>query len=248
MLPEQGRGYWRCEVDFRFDLLKIGVITPILLLDMNETFELRTKPTQARSAAKFDHILDTAVILLETEGWDGFSTNVLAERAGVGIQTLYRYFPNKLSVVATLAQRTIQEWNEWFSDFDSFFAKDLDDASNNAFLFFIENLKNQPGGVAIRRAMNASPALRKMDQEDNRKMAKRYSQALFRHFALDHPEQFYSAALTVIEASLAITDLTFDIPEDEARELIEEFVLMQNLFIREKVRLLTEANQQKGAK
>ena len=210
---------------------------------MQETFELRTKPTQDRSAATFDRILDTAIILLETEGWDGFTTNALAERAGIGIQTLYRYFPNKLSVVATLAQRIIEEWNEWFSDFDSFIAVDLRNSSNNAFLLFIENLKNQPGGVAIRRAMNASPALRKMDREDNRKMAKAFSDALFRHLGLDHPEKFYFAALTIIEASLAITDLTFESPDDEARQLIEEFVLMQNLFIQEKVTRLTEANQ-----
>jgi len=214
---------------------------------MQETFELRAKPTQARSAAKFDHILNTAVILLETEGWDGFSTNVLAERAGVGIQTLYRYFPNKLSVVATLAQRIIAEWNDWFSDFDRFVSKDEKSGRNNAFVFFIDKLKNQPGGVAIRRAMNASPALKAMDQEDNRKMAKEYSNALFRHLELDHPEQFYSAALTIIEASLAITDLTFDIPEDEGNQLIEEFVLMKNLYIREKVRQLTEANNRIGA-
>jgi AcrR family transcriptional regulator len=214
---------------------------------MQETFELRTKPTQARSAEKFDHILDTAIILLETEGWDGFSTNVLAERAGVGIQTLYRYFPNKLSVVATLAKRIIEEWNEWFSDFDIFISAKEESRGNNAFVFFIDKLKNQPGGVAIRRAMNASPALKKMDQKDNRKMAKGCSDALFRHLELDHPEQFYSAALTVIEASLAITDLTFDIPEDEAEQLIEEFVLMKNLYIREKVRHLTEANNKIGA-
>jgi len=138
---------------------------------MQDTFELRTKPIQDRSAAKFDRILDTAIILLETEGWDGFSTNALAKRAGIGIQTLYRYFPNKLSVVATLAQRIILEWNEWFSDFDRFIAEDLKNGSNSAFLLFIENLKNQPGGVAIRRAMNASPALREMDREDNREAA-----------------------------------------------------------------------------
>ncbi|MEP4487155.1 MAG: TetR/AcrR family transcriptional regulator [Halioglobus sp.] len=212
---------------------------------MQETFELRTKPTQERSAAKFDRILDTAIILLETEGWDGFSTNALAERAGIGIQTLYRYFPNKLSVVATLAQRIILEWNEWFSDFDSLIAEDLQNSSNNAFLLFIENLKNQPGGVAIRRAMNASPALRKLDREDNRKMAKEFSSALFRHLNLDNPEQFYPAALTVIEASLAITDLTFESPEDEAKQLINEFILMQNLFIQERVKQVTEATHAK---
>jgi len=210
---------------------------------MQETFELRTKPIQVRSAAKFDRILDTAIILLETQGWDGFSTNALAQRAGIGIQTLYRYFPNKLSVVATLAQRIIDEWNEWFSDFDSFIAQDLKKNTSHALLLFIENIKNQPGGVAIRRAMNASPALRKMDREDNRKMAKEFSNALFRHLGLVHPEKFYVAALTIIEASLAITDLTFESPEDEAEQLIEEFILMQNLFIQEKVKQLTEANE-----
>ena len=113
---------------------------------MQETFELRTKPTQVRSAAKFDRILDTAIILLETEGWDGFTTNALAERAGIGIQTLYRYFPNKLSVVATLARRVILEWNEWFSDFDSFMAGDLKNSSNNAFLLFMPAGKVQREG------------------------------------------------------------------------------------------------------
>jgi len=212
---------------------------------MQDTFELRTKPIQDRSAAKFDRILDTAIILLETEGWDGFSTNALAKRAGIGIQTLYRYFPNKLSVVATLAQRIILEWNEWFSDFDRFIAEDLKNGSNSAFLLFIENLKNQPGGVAIRRAMNASPALREMDREDNRTMAKEFSNALFRHLNMDNPEQFYSPALTVIEASVAITDLVFDSPEDEGKQLIDEFILMQSLFIGERVKQLTEKTKVK---
>ena len=213
---------------------------------MQEVFQLRAKPIQDRSAAKFDLILDTAIVLLETEGWDGFSTNALAERAGIGIQTLYRYFPNKLSVVAALAQRIIQEWNEWYSDFDSVIAEDLKKSNNSGLLFFIENLKNQPGGVAIRRAMNASPALRKMDREDNRKMAKGFSDALFRHLGLDYPEKFYFAAITVIEASVAIIDLAFESSEDDAKQLIEEFILMQNLFIQEKVKRLTEAKQAEG--
>ncbi|MDG1204091.1 MAG: TetR/AcrR family transcriptional regulator, partial [Pseudomonadales bacterium] len=82
---------------------------------MNE-LEIRRRPVQTRSAKTFDHILDTAIVVLEETGWDGFSTNLLAERAGIGIQTLYRYFPNKLSVVATLARRLISEWDSWFTE------------------------------------------------------------------------------------------------------------------------------------
>ena len=205
---------------------------------MQHLLELRTKPTQARSAATFDHILDTAITLLEEDGWDGFSTNLLAERAGIGIQTLYRYFPNKLSVVATLAKRIISEWNEWFSDFDRFFAADLESTGNEAFLLYINNLKNQPGGVAIRRAMNASPVLRELDREDNRHMARQFTQALFRHLDREPPEDFYYVFLTIIEASIAITDLIFDSSEAEAEKLIEEFTMMQTLFIQAKIKQL----------
>ena len=46
--------------------------------------------------------------------------------------------------------------------------------------------------------------------------------------------------LTVIEASLAITDVAIDSPEADAEKMIEEFVLMQTLFIKEKTRQIRE--------
>ena len=42
---------------------------------MNE-LEIRRRPVQARSAKTFDHILDTAIVVLEETGWDGFSTKI----------------------------------------------------------------------------------------------------------------------------------------------------------------------------
>ena len=124
---------------------------------MNE-LEIRRRPVQTRSAKTFDHILDTAIVVLEETGWDGFSTNLLAERAGIGIQTLYRYFPNKLSVVATLARRLISEWDSWFTE------AGMSDFGGAGLERFVDRLKNQPGGVAIRQAMAASPALRALDR------------------------------------------------------------------------------------
>ena len=205
-----------------------------------EHLELRAKPRQARSAATFDHILDTAIIVLEQDGWDAFSTNVLAERAGIGIQTLYRYFPNKLSVVATLAQRIIGEWDEWFEDFDRFVSQDIERGAENGFLFFLEKLKNQPGGVAIRRAMNASPVLREMDREDNRRMANGFADAFARQSGDKNAGDFFYMFLTVIEASLAVADVVLDSPKAESEQMIDEFVFMQSLFIKERTRQIRE--------
>lgn len=62
----------------------------------------RRKPKQARSKEKVDRILAAARDLLGREGVDAFNTNRIAERAGVGIGSLYEYFPNKQAIVTRL--------------------------------------------------------------------------------------------------------------------------------------------------
>ncbi|MEM1436738.1 MAG: TetR/AcrR family transcriptional regulator [Pseudomonadota bacterium] len=187
--------------------------------------DIRRRPVQARSAKTFDHILDTAIVVLEETGWDGFSTNLLAERAGIGIQTLYRYFPNKLSVVATLARAMIKEWESWFVD------ADIGWFGQSGVERFVERLKNQPGGVAIRQAMTASPVLRELDREDNRRYAERFAAQLVKR---DDSVDYEDAVLTVlvaIEAALAVVDLNYDLPAAQAERVTKLCVEMQSTFL-----------------
>lgn len=200
---------------------------------MNE-LEIRRRPVQARSARTFDHILDTAIVVLEETGWDGFSTNLLAERAGIGIQTLYRYFPNKLSVVATLARRLISEWDSWFADVDS------DSLGRTGLELFVERLKNQPGGVAIRQAMAASPALRELDREDNRRMAELFARDLVRRDGKVDYEDAVLSILVAIEAALAVVDLTYDLPTVQADRLTGLCVEMQSAFLANRFPILAK--------
>ena len=72
---------------------------------MKDTENARKIPSQARSRATLDIILEAAAQLLESVGEGGFNTNALAERAGVSIGTLYRYFPDKQSIIAALARQ-----------------------------------------------------------------------------------------------------------------------------------------------
>ena len=72
---------------------------------MKDVENARKIPSQMRSRATLDIILEAAAQLLESAGERGFNTNALAERAGVSIGTLYRYFPDKQSIIAALARQ-----------------------------------------------------------------------------------------------------------------------------------------------
>lgn len=200
---------------------------------MND-LELRRRPTQARSAATFDHVLATAIVLLEDVGWDGFTTNLLAERAGIGIQTLYRYFPNKLCVVATLAQRLIAEWDEWVADTDRFF--DAHGAINwgHAIRAYVEGLRDQPGGIALRRAMTASHALRGLDREDNERMAAHFAKALVARDAAIDLDYAVVTIRVALESGLAVLDLTYEMPPEQAEVHLATCMDMQQAFLEQR--------------
>jgi AcrR family transcriptional regulator len=62
----------------------------------------RTQPLQKRAKETVDLILETAAELVDEVGVVAFTTNLLAQRAGIRIRTIYRYFPNKLGVLRAL--------------------------------------------------------------------------------------------------------------------------------------------------
>jgi len=63
----------------------------------------RRSPRQGRSKATVDAILEAATRILEAG--ETFTTNHVAERAGVSVGTLYQYFPDKTAIVHALGAR-----------------------------------------------------------------------------------------------------------------------------------------------
>lgn len=61
----------------------------------NASFELRKTPKQARSRNTVEVILEAATRILQEGGLAAFNTNAVAERAGIGVASLYDYFPGK---------------------------------------------------------------------------------------------------------------------------------------------------------
>jgi AcrR family transcriptional regulator len=65
----------------------------------------RRIPRQRRAEETVSAILEGAAQVLEAGGSAGFTTNRVAERAGVSIGTLYQYFADKGELLRALAER-----------------------------------------------------------------------------------------------------------------------------------------------
>jgi len=70
----------------------------------------RRKPNQQRAKFTHDTILSAAAQVLEYEGEASFTTNRVAEKAGVSIGSLYQYFQHKESILIALAEREEQKF------------------------------------------------------------------------------------------------------------------------------------------
>ncbi|WP_144143502.1 TetR/AcrR family transcriptional regulator [Paraburkholderia sp. BCC1884] len=65
----------------------------------------RKAPVQRRSAQTVEAVLEAAAQILETQGFEGYTTNAVAERAGASIGSLYQYFPNRDALTVALIER-----------------------------------------------------------------------------------------------------------------------------------------------
>jgi AcrR family transcriptional regulator len=70
----------------------------------------RSQPQQARSRDKLDRILMAAAQLLGELPYDEVGTRLIAERAGVSVGSLYRFFPDKDSIVQALLAAWLEDF------------------------------------------------------------------------------------------------------------------------------------------
>lgn len=71
---------------------------------------LRRVPVQGRSVARVQRMLDTCAQIVDELGYEGLTTTLLAERAGVAIGSVYQFFPDKRAVVQALTHRHVQAY------------------------------------------------------------------------------------------------------------------------------------------
>lgn len=74
--------------------------------------EKRRVPTQARSRKRYEAILDAAAELFAELGFEGTTTEAIAQKAGSSIGSVYQFFGNKKAIYLAMAERLMAREEE----------------------------------------------------------------------------------------------------------------------------------------
>jgi AcrR family transcriptional regulator len=166
------------------------------------------KPSQARSLATFANILDAATDIILERGVKGLNTNLVAERAGINIGTLYHYFPNKNAILSELfgIQQSRRD-DVLFEKLDALpDTPDVRRWTTELFEIIRQLRAGEPTTLPLRRAFNSVPELAELDRVATNRYAEHLAGLLSQRFAGIEPRQGHAMANLLIAITLAVLD------------------------------------------
>lgn len=188
---------------------------------MSALARARRAPAQERSRRTVRRILDAAEQIVGEEGVEAATTRAIAERAGVAIPSLYRFFADRDDIldavleqmVADLDERAAALEEEWRPDtVEELIGLELD--------LHVEFYERHPTAAALWFGGRASPAVTGAIRARNHKLAAR-----LRRLIVDHglwPEETPPMAVDLlVELGDRVLELAFRNPGPPEREALE---------------------------
>ncbi len=80
-----------------------------MLEGSSKSAQMRRKPQQARSTERVNHILNVADEVFAEMGFEAATTIEIAARAKTSVGSLYRFFPDKATILKALAVRYLEQ-------------------------------------------------------------------------------------------------------------------------------------------
>lgn len=187
------------------------------------TNPLRTEPQQARARHAVDAILGAAGDLLDEGGYDALTTKAVAERAEVNIATLYRYFPDKLSLVRALHQRIEAAVAPALEAAAQGIAQQRDwRAGVTAWVDTLDRLRRSTVGFdGLTRSLTVSATLRPIRDEFDAGVTRSLAEALrARNSSLDARQARTTAATTVAAVNGVLADRNGKKPANPSASIV----------------------------
>lgn len=173
------------------------------------TAVIRNEPVQARSAARLTALLDAAAVVIQEIGYERLTTAMVADRAGASIGTVYRYFPDRIAVLQSLAARNAERTSGLaLAEIGNTAHPDWKIALSAAFQHVVVAYRDEPGFASLRygdvidlRPMVGIPPMQAF--------ADRVFEALVRRFDLDGSDEARVAFAAAVIASDALAARAF---------------------------------------
>ncbi len=196
-----------------------------------EVAPLRRKPVQQRSAQRVEKMLEACAQLIDEVGYDGLTTTLIAERAGVAVGSLYQFFPDKRAVVQELTLRNLERFVQTVSEhFEQAELAHWWDAVDGVFEVYLLMHREVPAFSKLHFGDVVDLRLLDENKDNNAVIAEKLTGLLAEQFELNGTELQLPLAVAV-EAADAVLHLAFrrDPSGDpmlvaEAREMVRGYL------------------------
>ena len=192
---------------------------------------LRRKPVQQRSAQRVERMLEACASLIDELGYDGVTTTLIAERAGVAVGSLYQFFPDKRAVVQAL---TLQNLERFMANvvqrFDSAELEHWWDAVDSMFDVYVEMHRTVPAFSRLHFGDVVDTRLLDEGKDNNAVIAEGLAALISERFGRSMAELQLPVAVA-IEAADGVLKFAFrrndsgdQVVVDEAKALIKGYL------------------------
>ncbi|MGW3987842.1 TetR family transcriptional regulator [Streptomyces sp. NPDC004830] len=186
------------------------------------TTPLRRAPVQRRSAERLTRILDACADLLDEVGYDALSTRAVAQRAGVPIGSVYRFFGNKRQMADALAQRNLERYTVRIAQrLEGAGAEAGWRGAMDAVLDEYLEMKRTAPGFSLVDFGNQIPVGARQ-AEPNHRVADRLTELLGGYLDREPDEDLRRVFLVAVETADTLVHLAFRVAPEGDPKVIEE--------------------------
>ncbi len=177
-------------------------------------------------------MLDACATLVDEVGYEGLTTTLLAERAGVAIGSVYQFFPDKRAVVQALTQRNLEAYltrlTEQVAAYDgAHWWGGVETALDE----YIHMHRTTPGFRTLHFGDVVDMNLLDTSLDNNAVIADRLAGVLIDRFAMPDSDRVRFALAVAVEAADALIKLAFrhdpagdDQVVTEAKTLLRDYL------------------------
>ena len=175
----------------------------------------KNRPRQERAKRTYEAILAAAAELLVEVGIERISTNLIAERAGITVPALYRYFPNKYAVINALGAALMDRQNQVFQQWvDTYYIEGepdrlLEHIYEVLWLTYEVTLE-QPGGLEICQSLRAVGPLQELRLTSHRLLAEQLAIFLAEQQRQELDEETLMQARVMVDIGYSLVEMAME--------------------------------------
>lgn len=193
-----------------------------------EEFQIRNRPTQKRALQTFDLILTTTAILLEEVGFDKLNTNLICKRCELSPPALYRYFPNKYSILEELGRQLMDAQNassfRWMEEYRDkpLTPKNTADLLREQYDITVAH----HGAKWIMRSLRSVPILAQVRFQSHELMVKKFIEWYLEKFPNIDPESLARRIRITNEVGYALIEMLLEGDHNDVDETFMDASIM----------------------